>query len=73
MVASNFDKIIVITAMIGTDRNAHIIPHKLDQNNNDKIIIVDDKLSLFHIIFGSKKLPEIVWGMSKQTNRAIEV
>ena len=60
LVDSNFERIIVITAMIGTERNAHIIHHKLDQNNRERIIIVEERFNLFHIILGSKKLPEIV-------------
>lgn len=60
LVGSNFHKIMVITAMIGTDKNAPIIPHKLDQNKSDKIIMVDDKFNLLPIILGSKKFHEII-------------
>ena len=60
LVGSNFQSTIVITAMIGTDKNAPIIPHKLDQNNNDKIIIVEERFNLFPIIFGSRKFHEII-------------
>ena len=65
-VKSNFDRTIIATAIIGTVRKAPIDHHILDQKIREIIITVELILSLSHIILGSRKFPEIIWGMSIQ-------
>lgn len=57
------------TAIIGTARNAPASHQSEDQNISASIITKVERLSLFHIIFGSRIFHEISCGIMRQARR----
>jgi hypothetical protein len=57
LVDSNFERIIFIITIRGTDKSIQIIHHNDHQNHKDIIITKGLRFNLFHIIFGSIIVP----------------
>ena len=65
------ERVILIITIRGTERSIPIGHHSVPQNISDISITSGERLSLFHISFGSTKFQKNIWIQVKTISRVI--